>query len=196
MKKVVLLAAVLAMSASAAFAQHFEWGVKAGLNLAKQTKFDGVKMRVGLHVGVFGEYVISDFWGVQGELLYSQMGSKREYEIDDLHGMTNRESSTNDFLYKNNYIVLPILAKLYVWNKLSVDLGPQFGYMISAKEGSFNYYKEFVETKFDVSVAMGLSYKFFGKLDVSARYNLGLTKPKEVYNTANRVIQFGVGYRF
>ncbi len=192
MKKIILLVAVLSLSASAAFSQGFEWGAKAGLNLAKITDEDDIKMRPGFYAGVFAEKVVSDFFGVQGELLYSQMGAKAKFE-----GETS--------VTKHDYLVLPILAKFYVLEGLSVDLGPQFGYMLSAKEKfdgeTSNYYDEDGLKKFDVSFAAGLSYKICGRFDVSARYNLGLTKIYDFedmgdYKPKNGVISVGVGYRF
>lgn len=191
MKKIILLAAAVLLS-TGAFAQQrgFQWGIKAGLNLATQTKVDDAKFRPGLVAGAFGEYVINDFFGIQGELLYSMMGAKGKIE-----GVTVTD--------KTDYITLPILAKLYILEGLSVDIGPQFGYMISAKakgaagdnSATRNYYDD-VDKKFDVSAAMGLSYKLNFGLDVFARYNLGLTKLADGADSKNSVIQVGLGYRF
>jgi opacity protein-like surface antigen len=187
MKKIVLLAAAFVVSVSAVSAQDFQWGAKAGLNLANISDVDDSKMRPGFHAGVFAEKVISPFFGVQAELLYSQMGMKSK-----VAGETNTS--------KADYLVLPVLAKLYVLEGLSVDLGPQFGYMISAKINDKKVYDD-VDKKFDVSAAMGLSYKICDRFDVSARYNLGLTSVEDVegmddYKPKNNVIQVGVGYRF
>ena len=189
MKKIILVVSAVLLS-TGAFAQQrgFEWGVKAGLNLANWTKTDDAKFRPGLVAGVFGEYVINDFLGVQGELLYSMQGFKVKED---------GETATNI----NDYLVLPILAKFYILEGLSVDIGPQFGYMLSAKvkyDGdSESYYDEDGLKKFDVSVGMGLSYKLNFGLDVFARYNLGLTKIGDGDSKVkNSVINIGVGYRF
>lgn len=185
MKK-IFFAALAALVSTGAFAQNIEWGAKAGVNLAKETKVSNVKMRVGFHAGVFGEYVISDYFGVQGELLYSQMGYKNTYG-----GLKQT--------FKSDYLVVPVLAKFYALEGLSVDLGPQFGYMLSAtvKQGKskVNLYKA-VDKKFDVSAALGLTYEAYFGLDLYARYNLGLTKLGNVGKGKNNVISIGVGYRF
>lgn len=186
MKKIILAVSALLLS-TGAFAQiGIQWGVKAGLNLATTTNTSNAKFRAGINAGVFGEYVISDYVGVQAELLYSMQGTKSKTEAA---GVT--VSSTT----KTDYINLPILAKLYILEGLSVDLGPQFGYMISAKVGDADVYDN-VDKKFDVSFAMGASYKLPLGLDVFARYNLGLTKIFEGSDSKNSVIQIGVGYRF
>lgn len=189
MKKLFVVIAAVFVS-TGAFAQHFEWGVKAGLNLATQTKVDDLKMRPGLYAGAFAEYVIGDYVGVQAELMYSMMGAKAKYD-----GATATD--------KTDYIVLPIYAKLYILEGLSVDIGPQFGYMVSAKlkgtdgdaSATVSYYDD-VDKKFDVSAVLGLSYKLNFGLDVSAHYNLGLTKLADGTDSKNGVIAIGVGYRF
>ena len=183
MKKIILIATMFIVSTSAAFSQDWEWGVKAGINLAKNTKTTGENMRTGFYAGVFAEKVISDYFGIQGELLYSQAGSKAK-------------GSGTSVVLKTNYITLPILAKIYVAPRLSIDLGPQFGYMASAKVAKLNIHKDL--KKFDVSWAAGLSYKIGGRFDLSARYNIGLTKVSKdkTVKSKNSVIALGVGYRF
>lgn len=184
MKKLFFAAAAILLSTGAFAQSGIQWGVKAGLNLANVTNVTDSKFRPGLNAGVFGEYVINDLFGVQAELLYSMQG----YKID-LLGENNTA--------KMDYINLPILAKLYVLEGLSVDLGPQFGYMISAKINDTDVYDD-LDKKFDVSFGMGLTYKLNFGLDVFARYNLGLTKISNDNDdkTKNSVIQVGLGYRF
>ena len=194
MKKLLFVLSALLLS-TGVFAQNFEWGAKAGLNLSTLTNTDGTKMRPGLYVGVFGEYGVNDFFGIQGELLYSMMGVK---------GMTMFGGVTPSGItptYKTDYIVLPILAKVYLMKNFSLDIGPQFGYMVSANlklsDGNspdYDLYKK-IDNKFDLSVGMGLSYKLPYNIGVSARYNLGLTEINEGAKPKNGVIQFGVSYR-
>lgn len=190
MKKIILLAAA-ALFTTGAFAQGIEWGVKAGVNIAKQTKVTNAKARTGIYAGVFGEYVASDYFGVQAELLYYQTGVKSHLKADNV----DLKSTAI-----NNYLVLPILAKFYVLEGLSIDVGPQFGYLVSAKakQGSkspVGVY-ESMKKKFDMAAVLGLSYKVAGHFDVSARYNLGLAKISKTDKVKNNVVSLGVGYRF
>ena len=195
MKKMLFMLSALFLS-TGVFAQNFEWGAKAGLNLSTVTNIDGAKMRPGLYVGVFGEYEVNDFFGIQGELLYSMMGVKG---MTMLGGVIPAGITPT---YKTDYIVLPILAKVYLMKNFSLDFGPQFGYMVSANlklsDGSstdHNFYKN-IDNKFDLSIGMGLSYKLPYNIGVSARYNLGLTEINEGAKPKNGVIQFGLSYRF
>ncbi len=211
MKKVLFVVAA-ALVSTGAFAQSFSYGVKAGVNFAKETKMDDMvlpigddeyldmgdtKMRTGFHVGVVGEYTFNDFIGLQAELLYSQMGAKWK---------TTYEGFDVKLTDKADYLTLPVMAKLYLYEGLSLEVGPQFGYMLSGKMATDvdgetddnSYYDEDDLNKFDVSAALGLSYRFAFGLDVSARYNLGFTDTKKIVGekVKNNVIAVSVGYRF
>ncbi len=196
MKKIILVA-LAAIVSTGAFAQKFEWGVKAGLNLAKITDAEDTKFRTGVAAGVFGEYVINDLFGVQAELLYSMQGAKPGDDI---------ELGVDDAVMKLDYINLPILAKFYVLEGLSVEVGPQFSFLASSKlkgksegvsaEVDMDDIEGIEMNKFDIGAAMGLSYKFNFGLDVFARYNLGFIEIAKDADSKNGVISVGVGYRF
>ena len=189
MRKMILLAAVLAVSASAAFSQA-SFGVKGGLNLSNVTNSDA-DMKMGYYGGLFGEYQVNDFFGVAGELLYSNQGTKGKEEGVDI-------------TINMNYLNIPVLAKLYIAEGLSLDVGPQFGLLMSAKgkakqngsTSSGDLKDKFSGT--DVSAAVGLTYNL-GNILIQGRYNLGLTDTEKESGSEkykNAVIQLGVGYRF
>lgn len=187
MKKIILAAAALLMCSASAFAQNsFDWGVKAGLNLATVTKSDG-DMKPSIYAGVFAEFLlVEDYLTLQPELIYSRQGVK-----------------DGDMKMRLNYFNIPVMFKLWLVDGLTLDLGPQFGIMLNSKMRWKEDGKTHTETidglkNFDVSVGMGLSYRFIESMDVTARYNLGLTKLNDVDGSKakNGVIQVGVGYRF
>jgi hypothetical protein len=216
MKKLVLLAAVL-VSASAASAQ-FTYGVKAGANLANISSSDKVaamisgetglksegKMLPSFHVGAFGEYKVSDLFSVAAEAVYSGQGAKA-----DLSGSIESVAVKGDAKINFGYLNVPILAKFYVTEDLSLDLGPQFGFLMSSKVSTSTIVEgTTVKTedkskeglnKTDISAALGLTYNF-SNFFVQGRYNLGLNefvKDNEGDDKfKNNVIQLGVGYRF
>ncbi|MCL2561680.1 MAG: PorT family protein [Rikenellaceae bacterium] len=198
MKKILLVVVAALFVSTSAFAQRktcsFEWGVKAGFNLSNITEQSEAKFLPSFAAGLFGEYVINDFLGVQAELLYALEG----YKVDEV------EVKGDD---KRGYIQLPIFAKLYILEGLSIDIGPRFGYAVSAKmsfdvdaedfgEFSGSYYDMAEFNKFDAAAVLGASYKFRFGLDVFARYNLGLTKIWDGADSKNQSILVGLGYRF
>ena len=111
------------------------------------------------------------------------------------------DNPTDDtsFLRVVNFPTRGIGAKTI--DNLTLDLGPQFGFLLDAKtkaKADGETVKADIEgaKNFDVSFAMGASYRIIPALDVYARYNLGLTK---VFDTdgdkiKNSVIQIGVGF--
>ena len=200
MKKVLLLIAGLMFSAGV-FAQGYnqwevrgwDFGVKAGVGFANTSDMpnDGdTKMLTGFYAGAFAEYHVNYWFGIQAEVLYSAQGVKYE------------PNSALKFELKQDYINVPILAKFYVLDKLSVDFGPQFGFLVNddakIKVGSVSDDIDPDTKSFDFSVGMGLSYTLFNHLDITARYNLGLTDTYGNIDGTNRngVIQVGLGYRF
>lgn len=191
MKKVILMAVALLMVCAAKAqisAGDFVWGAKVGLNATNVSNLDA-KNKMSFHVGAFAEWKLGDFVGISPELVYSRQGAR--YKVDG-----------NKFKRRVNYLNIPVLAKLYVLECLSVDLGPQFGLAFNDvakwKNGSSSG-KDKVNTvnTFDVSFPVGISYAYEGFV-VSARYNIGLTnvwKKEDVgFNTKNHVFQFSVGY--
>ena len=107
--------------------ENMSFGVKGGLNVSSVTNTDqdGVnsKSLIGFHVGFFSEFMISDNFAIQPELLYSAQGVKLESDGDN-----------GDV--KLDYINIPVMAKYYVANTFSLEFGPQIGFLVSAKAKS------------------------------------------------------------
>ena len=208
MKKIVLLFAAAAL-ATGAFAQgnRIEWGVKSGLNLATLTHSDmsyetvsiNSKLKPSFHVGVFVDIPLGTYISFQPELLYSRQGTFYKETV---------LSKDYKIWTRFDYINIPLMFKFYVFEKLSVDVGPQFGFVIDAtqkRKGSDGDGTEDIDSdgykSFDASFGMGLTYKVCRNIDVFARYNLGLTEVGKISATTsdkmkNSVIQVGAGYRF
>jgi hypothetical protein len=181
MKKTIILAIAAIVLATGASAQKkVEFGVKAGLNIAQEIADEGsTDTRIGLHAGIFAEFFISNRFGIQPELVYSMQGGKGQ-ELTD----------------KFDYVNLPVILKIYVLKRdLSVDVGPQIGYMISAKANSLDIYDR-IDNKLDVSLGVGASYKFAKRFHAGMRYNYGFIKLVDNMDNRNGVIQFFAGIRF
>lgn len=187
------------------------YGVKAGFNAAMIGNMDasiGLSyFRPSFHVGAFAEWKFNRFFGVAPELVYSGQGTG----IDILTLSTDITQK-----YKFNYINIPVMAKIYPVKWLSIDLGPQAGFLVSAKvktettERSNGTSERETKTtdvkgdmnKFDFGVAGGLTFNFGKHVFLQTRYTLGLTevfkKNDDLNNDkhTNQVIQIGLGARF
>lgn len=165
-------------------------GPKFGLNVSNITNSE-MDNKASIHVGGFAEFKINDYLALQPELLYSRQGCR-----DKIDGTKIK--------VRVNYLSIPVLAKLYVLENLSVDLGPEFAFALNskmkAKDGDTTIKEKLGnENTLVVNFGLGLSYNF-EDIMVSARYNLGLSNvfDKDDYgsNNKNHVFQLSVGYRF
>ena len=180
MKKVVVLVAVAILGFSNANAQKIKLGIKGGLNFSEiNNDNSGKRYRTSdFNLGFMSEIPISEKFSFQPELLYSGQGG----------------SSIN-----LNYLNLPIMGKYYLTKGLSIEAGPQVGFLFSAKTSDRNIKSSF--KNFDFGANFGLSYELKNGLNFEARYSLGLSKINkntavDFSNNKNAVFQFTVGYFF
>ena len=165
-------------------------GIKGGFNIAdvtdvKNSDSSNEEYRTGLHLGVFLEHPLSDKVDIQPELVYSMQGG-----------------ASDNVIVKLDYINIPFIFKIYV-NKsrtFSIDVGPQIGYMLSAKgayKGSTVDLSDYYDfNKIDGAVCVGVSYKFNPNFHFNFRANVSMTKTVDGYDDTNLVGQLGVGYMF
>jgi opacity protein-like surface antigen len=158
----------------------FKFGLKAGINLANYSGSDiNTNTITSFHAGLVSELKVFKNFSLQPELLYSTQGA----EIDELG-----QQFTNEL----GYVSIPVLGKFYLEDNLSLELGPQFSFLLSER----NNVQAGDSNSFDFAVAAGLSYKLSKHFFVQGRYGLGLTEPKRDANVKNTVIQASLGYMF
>ncbi|GGF05094.1 porin family protein [Hymenobacter cavernae] len=192
------------------------FGIKAGLT---QAVLDGTinqdtEYKAGFHAGVFLRWRPSAHFALQPELTYSQQGSKNTFPLQyvDLKSKT-----------KLTYLNVPVLAKIYLGNVFNIQVGPQFGVRLSAREAGqisytssssgSSYQTADVETtkdyKSDVGVSGGLGIDLKNGFVAAVRLNYGLTDIDNNSQTKaarkyfedmgglhNRAFEFSVGYAF
>ena len=194
MKKLIVFSLAVLLSSALVQAQELGIGVKGGLNFANintssaQGTYDG---RTGYHFGAFALIKVSKI-GIQPEVIFSKQGSTVKV-------------NSQEFKANYSYINVPILLKLYTVAGINIQVGPQFGFVSSAKrdELDINGVKTTVDAKdklksSDISAALGLGWDLPFGLSIDARYNLGLTKINDEDGSdsaKNQVFQFSVGYK-
>ncbi|SHF75192.1 porin family protein [Chryseobacterium vrystaatense] len=210
MKKLILGLAVTA--SSLAFAQQtptsssnpVTFGVKGGMNVSSLSKDEGLddqKSKIGFNAGVFANIPIAESFSVQPEVLYSQYGAKSDYT---LFGTKYSASS------KLDYIAVPVMFQYNLIPNLYVEAGPEFGFMVSAKNKVKNEsngnsttsddYKDNLKT-FNFGIGLGAGYYFTQNFGITARYVAGLTdvakdRPSGSDATKNNLFQVGLAYKF
>jgi len=183
MKKVLLLAVVTVLGFTNVNAQKIKFGAKGGLNFATVSgdNTEGIDAVTAFNFGVLSEIPISDKFSFQPELMYSGQGY-----------------SFNDNTVALSYLNIPLMGKYYLTKGLSVEAGPQIGFLLSAKNEEIDVKDSF--NTFDFGVNFGLGYKLDNGLNFGARYNVGLTDINNLENSSiknkNGVLQLSVGYFF
>ncbi|MFC0604626.1 porin family protein [Winogradskyella pulchriflava] len=167
------------------------FGIKGGYNLAA-VSFDEdseTGQRHGFHIGFYGESFFTESIALQVELMYSQQG----YEIEDNGGT---------FTQKLDYIILPLMFKMYPDDNFFLEVGPQVGLAISHEEefdSDFNLFdtsQEFEPNNFDWGVNFGGGFKTDSGISLGVRYHLGLGDIYDEGSPKNRVWQFSIGFDF
>lgn len=212
MKKLVFAVLVTTFSISQINAQSddssIDIGVKAGVNFSTITgdDIDDLDSRTSFNAGLYLEIPLSERFSFQPEVLYSGQGFTIR-RIDQ----ENAFDTDDNIEYQLSYIQVPLLAKLYLVEGLSIEAGPQFGFKINEEidtepvsGGGDTVIDPDDSTikNFDTSVALGAGYKFNNGFFLSARYTHGLTniyKDDTIFENVdakNAVWQFGVGFAF
>ncbi|MGB0368402.1 MAG: porin family protein [Flavobacteriales bacterium] len=171
--------------------QGFGGGLFGGISTTQVTG-DAI---VGFHkaggwAGAFTDYRFTPRSALQFELSFIQKGSRQAPTVKN-----------NGVLYVNNqnYLELPILYKWYGIKNMSIEMGTQVGYLISATERNNNgeIPNPIPHKKVEWSAAAGLSYYFWkGKIEVNARYANSILSMKKQDWWINHVFAFSVRYWF
>jgi len=196
MKKLLFsISAILIFNLS--FAQvHF--GFRGGLNLAnvKNESRDNNKARLGFHAGGLLQFDLQNKFFLKSELLYSVKGYR-----------SPSTQSSGEATVSLNYVNLVILAGYQPADKLSVFIGPEFGFLTSAKskidDVKLDISKHYRD--FDIGIDLGGAYQLNKYLGIDLRYNYGFKGLMNVIFTdrfgnvtgegkagANRMLQLGV----
>ena len=162
MKRVALSLLFLSMNILIVVAQGGVLGIKGGVNFANQDiETINTNSRTGFHGGIFASLMFSETLGLQPELLFSSQGSELE--------LNNFEDVKNEF----NYVTIPLLLKIKPGEIINLYLGPQIGFLTSAKRNSEDV-KDLYNSS-DFSLVFGAGIDLLERLEVGARYNLGLS---------------------
>lgn len=180
------------------------FGVKGGVNFANVVGGnESTDLRTSFHAGVFTEIPVSDVFSVQVEALYSGQGFDLDFKGPD----------GDKAEVQLDYINVPVLAKIYVTKGLSIDVGPQFSYLVNdefdlnpnSNDGDFDLSgTNYEPNKFDVGVAGGLTFQTEMGLFATGRYTYGFTKLYDTNKSGdigfdglhNQVFQISLGYKF
>lgn len=194
MKKTLFVA--LLLCCGVAFAQSskreegIKFGVKGGINMSNfNGDLEDNAARYGLHIGLMSEIIVNDKVSIQPELMFSAQGYKNE-----IPGTFSKE--------KFDYVILPVLLKYYVADNVSIEAGPQVGFLVNAKSRNNDGNAEIEDqSTIDFAIDLGLGYELKNGFFFQGRYCYGITNVNgadnaDAFKYTNSVFQLSVGYMF
>ncbi|MFL9830924.1 porin family protein [Flavobacterium sp. ST-87] len=186
MKKLILVAIMFLSMTTVLQAQSIRFGIKGGANFANQNgdaSFDGIEYNkegiTSYHAGLVSEIKLFDSFAIQPELLYSTQGA-------------SYKDAVNEFKNELGYLSIPVLAKFYLSESLSLEVGPQASFLLSERN---DFDVEDAKT-FEFAVAGGLGLNITKNLFIQARYGLGLTEVSKEADIKNSTFQLSAGIMF
>ena len=187
MKDILILTAVLLFGCIKVSGQEVTFGAKIGGNYAMVTgdNSNTLDPLTAVVVGAMAELKFTEKISFQPEVIFSRQGFK-----------------SDELTLKIKYVNLPLIAKYYVIQGLSIEAGPQVGFQtVAIAETPIGMYDARRNIKrFDLGVNAGIGYKLDNGLNFSARYNHGFTNINkyvgEKISNQNAVVQVTVGYFF
>jgi hypothetical protein len=192
MKRLFVISA-LVLSGFFVNAQGFSFGPKVGMNI---TGLNGLQFDKGYdyayHVGGFAEIGLSDKIAFQPELLWSQTAVNPGFTFPSPFS-----SSVTDLTkVKLNYISVPLLLNIRPVKMLSIQVGPQFGILVDAKNSTITNVKSAFKSG-DFSMMAGvqlkvLAFRFYG------RYGFGFSNINDINEETwkSKTLQLGIGLGF
>ncbi|WP_330442070.1 porin family protein [Flavobacterium sp. C4GT6] len=193
---ILMIGAITTANAQSSDALTPSFGIKGGVNFASITgdDFDSPDSRTSFHVGLLAEFPLTEMFSLQAEALYSGQGFESDLDGEIFGGEGKVE-------YQLDYINVPVLAKVYILDGLSIEAGPQFGFKVNeeidananADDGDLNLDEA---EDFDFGVAAGVTFETPMGLFATGRYTQGFTDIVNNRDVKNSVFQIGIGYKF
>ncbi|HUQ96435.1 MAG TPA: porin family protein, partial [Chitinophagaceae bacterium] len=186
------------------------FGIKGGVNMAMLSAKEFVASakpetnnKTSYYAGAFVNIPLGAMLKLQPELVFSSQGSKMQETVTTTGG-----SRTFNYEEDLDYLNLPVMFQLQTPGGFVVETGPQFSYLIDAKQKGTSPISTSNETdldpyrdNFDIAWAVGVGYISRIGLGINARYNYGIRNIVQendvnIGELRNRVLQFGLSYQF
>ena len=209
MKRKLFLLILLSLSIKVGHSQDKKFGLMGGANYSNvfgdlKDNFD-TERRISYHIGAFSFLSLSDRITFSPRVAYSSQG----YDIElELQQTVDEPPTRFEFTTRLNYLNVPLLFKYYLKPDLSINFGPQLGFLLntvtinkntsgpSLGDDTTRFSGDF---KIDYGLKVGASYAINHDLFVELNYFQGFSNisrdsiiPEESNN--NSVYQLSVGY--
>ena len=168
MKQTCLVVIFVWLSLDASLAQPFRGGVAAGL-VGSQVAGDTYSgfHKPGAYASVWVSLAAGEHSSFQTEISYFQKGSR--------HNPDEKRQDYTLYLMRLGYIEMPFLYRYQLKNKLSLEAGPSFSYLLhSYEELDYQQVSYGAFSVFNPSFTAGVSYPITEKISAHFRMNSSL----------------------
>jgi hypothetical protein len=188
--KILLIALIFTVSAISVSAQGFKLGIKGGADIHK---IDGKAFKdqfsYGYHVGGFAQIGLSSKFGIQPEVLFSQVNVDTSEQFSEIYDFNSVSK------VKLQYLKIPLLLNYSPNPFVTLQAGPQYGILLDNNSSLVKNGKD-AFTKGDFSMIGGLQLNI-SKIKIYGRYAVGLNNINDIDDQdkwKNQNIQLGVGF--
>ena len=187
MKQIYAILFLLLFSSLSSVAQKFQGGVAAGL-VGSQVAGDTYSgyHKPGVYGGLWVRLALKEHTSFQTEISYFQKGSR--------HNPDEQRQDYTFYLMRLGYIEMPFLYQYHLKNKLMLEGGPSFSFLLHSYE-EMDYmvvtYGDF--SLFNPSFMAGIGYTVTDRISVNFRINSSILsiRKAEVNGTVNRLFDQG-----
>lgn len=187
--KIIALLLITAFTTFSVAAQNFKIGIKGGTDINKlKGKSFKDQFSFGYHLGGFAEIGLTSRFGIQPEVLFSQVTADTSSQFSQIYQFNNVSK------IKLSYLKIPLLLN-YMPNKfVSLQFGPQYGILLDQNKNLLKNGQD-AFSKGDFSFLGGLQLNI-SKIRLYGRYAVGLNNINEIDNKEkwrNETVQVGLG---
>lgn len=191
MKK-ILIASTLFFFITSVTAQNFKIGLKVGANMTKVSgKSFNEEFDLGYQAGFWSDIKLSKNFGLQPEVLFTQVGTTRASGFAALYGPLLAPGAVLNI--KLNYLTIPVLLRYKLTNNLAINAGPQFNILMDKGQTLLQNGQSAFKSG-DLSMVAGIQLKLL-ILNLYGRYNIGLSNINDIDDKdkwTSQQLQFGL----
>ncbi len=190
MKRTLLILPLISLIALAGYSQQFNGGIMAGVVVSQVAgdTYEGFD-KAGIFAGGFVNYQFTRRSILQMELEYFQKGSR--------HNPDSKNNDYREYLFRTNYIELPLLYQFVISKRFKVEGGPSAGFLVGYSEkmdgeditGDVGYNKP---APVSLQINFGLYVNIIEGLSVNIRTNNSLINIRSS-NVTDDVYRFWTG---
>ncbi len=173
MKTRLLILAVFSIMGTAASAQKFHIGAKAGANINKLTgKSFSDEFSFGYHVGGFFSVGLGKKFAIQPEVLFNQINVDTSSQFSAVYKFNQVDK------VQLKYLSVPILLTYKPVKLLTLQAGPQFGVLMNKSKTLLENGRDAFKAG-DFSLLAGAQLNL-GHLNIYGRYAVGLSNLNDI----------------